>query len=442
MHGLICCLGEAYIKFPTGWRGGELRKKGRFAFILILFLLCAQRPEFATAQSESAPPADRPLHQAGQLPPAIEHESGHSGRRGAETRGQDQKRAVNDGSEDHFSPHRKLLVGVMNGPPWSMQDEDGHWTGITVDLWREVATTLDWDYDFKVSDLDGVMKAAHDGTVDVSAAGLAITSERDAIVDFSDPYFVFNQTVAVNADQQPSFLHILRTAVFSWGFVAVVFLMIAIAIFGGFVLWLLEKEGKSEHYNSTDKKGLFRALFWSTMVLSGRDLPSSTGWKTYPPATFAGRLFGVTWMLLGIALFSLFTAGAASLFTSRQLQAIVNSPDDLRHVKVGTVIGSAAQAYMNRHNIKYVTYETPLQLVNALGDHKIDAAVYGSTTLSYYAKTIPNKIVVLRFSLRQDFAAFPVPQGSPLRKPINRALLQVLESKRWQAIVSHYVTND
>lgn len=337
---------------------------------------------------------------------------------------------------------RKLLVGVIVGPPWSMQDEDGNWSGITVDLWREIATNLGLAYEFKQYDLNNVQKAVQEGAVDVSAAGLAITAEREARFDFSDPYFVFNQTVAVNADQQPGIVQVLRSAIFSWGFVSLLLLILAITLSGGFVLWLFERKGDSEHYGSKDKKAFAKAIFWSVMVLAGRDLPDSIGWKTSAPETSAGRVFGIIWMLIGIMLISLFTAGAASIFTSRQLQSIVNSPDDLRHVKVGTVVGAAAQAILNRRKIQYVTYNTPLDLVKALAEHRIDAAVYGGTTLTYYAKQFNNKVVVLRFSLRQDFAAIPVPSGSPLRKPINRAILQVLESKRWQRIVADYVGSD
>lgn len=342
-------------------------------------------------------------------------------------------------SESGVSPHRKLVVAVMAGPPWSMQDDDGRWTGITVELWREVAAHLNLEYEFKQYDLEGISKAVQDGAVDLAAAGMAITSEREAKFDFSDPYFVFNQTVAVNANQQPTLLQVFRSVIFNWNFFGVMIPIVGITFVGGLLLYLFERKGDSEHYSRKDKAAFFRALFWSTIVLAGRDLPESTGWRISPPKTLAGRVFGIFWMLVGILLFSLFTAGAASLLTSRQLQSIVSSPDDLRHVRVGTVEGAAGQTYMDHRKIHYTSYETPLKLVTALADQRIDAAVYGSTTLAYYAKSMPNKIIVLRFALRQDFAAIPVRPGSPLRKPINRALLQVLESEKWHKIIARYV---
>jgi len=336
----------------------------------------------------------------------------------------------------------KLKVGIMAGPPWSMQDEDGQWTGITVDLWREIATNLHLDYEFKPYDLDGVQRAVEKGDVDLAAVGLAITSERENRFDFSDPYFVFNQTIAINSDEQPNILQVVQSTLVSWSFVALISLIFAMTVLGAFVLWFCERRGDSEHYGPRDWKSFSKALFWSTMILAGRDFPKSIGWNISAPKTLPGRIFGIVWMLSGILMISLFTAGAASVLTSRQLRAIVNNPDDLRHVKVGTVVGAAAEDLLKRRKIKYTTYQTPLELVQALADHRIDAGVYGATTLLYYSKQFNNKIVVLNFSLRQDFAAIPMPSESPLRKPINRAILQVLDSKRWQRTVANYVSNE
>jgi ABC-type amino acid transport substrate-binding protein len=284
--------------------------------------------------------------------------------------------------------------------------------------------------------------------------------------DFSAPYLSANEVVAVRADQQPSLFQVFRTAFLNWSLLVLFLFIVVIMIAGSAVLWLLEHKGDSApirdrwgsdsvfllpdrksnaaHYAGKDRRSFGRSLFWSTMVLSGRDLPKAIGWSTVSPATFAGRLFGIIWMIVGIMLTSIFTATAASVLTSRQLQSIVNSPDDLRRVKVGTVSDSVAHEYLKHQQIKCNNlYPGPLQMLKGLTDHQYDAAVYNSQIMSYYARTaFTNKIVVLRFSLRQDFLAIPMRPGSNLRKPINEAMLQVLESKEWQTILARYLGND
>lgn len=335
----------------------------------------------------------------------------------------------------------KLIVGVVEGPPWSMKDDDGNWVGITVDLWREVAEHLQLGYEFKEYDLDGLLNAVHHRQLDAAAAGIAITAEREKRMDFSDPYFVFNQSIAVSADRREQLLHIIHAELSNFTLLGVCFAIVVITLTGATVLWLLEQKGGNEHYQGRHGKAFAKSLFWSISVLIGRDLPKSIGWTTHAPETRRARLFAIVWMVVGILLFTLFTASAASVLTSRQLQSVVNSPDDLRHVKVGTVKDSAAEAYLLHRNIRHTTYENTTQLLRSLVDHKLDAVVYGGTTLQYYSTTpeFDNKVNVLRFSLRQDFAAIPVPPDSPLRKHISEAILPILESKKWQAIVNKYV---
>lgn len=339
---------------------------------------------------------------------------------------------------------KKLVVGVIDGPPWSMKDDDGIWIGISVDLWREVAEQLHVGYEYKEYDLEGLLNAVERGEVDLSASGLAITAEREKRFDFTDPYVVFNQTIAVNANERPGLLQIIRSELQNRGLIGLSVVFVIITIFGGAVLWALEQQGGSEEYRGRHVKAFLKSLFWSITVLIGRDLPKSLGWTTHAPATRRARMFGIVWMVLGIVLFSLFTASAASILTSRQLQSIVSTPEDLHHVKVGTVKDSASETYLVHKNIKHVAYENTSAMLHGLLNHEVDAVCAGATTLSYYAGTqaFNNKISILRFSLRQDFAAIPVPADSPLRKQISEAILPILESKKWQEIRNKYVPPD
>ena len=339
---------------------------------------------------------------------------------------------------------QKLIVGVMATPPYSMQEEDGTWSGITVDLWKEIAKIIDVDYEFRKVDLHGLLSGLENGTIDVGATGISITSAREAKFDFSDPYLAAAEAVAVNADQQPNVLQLFRSIFLNWNFLKVMFSIVGLTVAGAAVLWLLEHKGGSADYSGRTRKAFGRSLFWSTMVLSGREFPKAIGWSTVSPTTFAGRLFGTIWMMSGIILISLFTATTASLLTSKQLQGAIHDPDDLYHVTVGTVGSSVGYEYLKHRNIKCNhVYPNAVEMLKALTEHKYDAAVFNRHIMSYYARTMYlNKVNVLRFPLRQDFLAIPLRAGSPLSESINMALLQVIESKQWHTIVSTYLGND
>jgi ABC-type amino acid transport/signal transduction systems, periplasmic component/domain len=329
---------------------------------------------------------------------------------------------------------KKLIVAVYDGPPWSMKDDDGQWTGLTVQLWREIALLLDLDYEFKEYDVANLQAALDKGEVDLSAGGLAITTERESKFDFSVPYFIMSQSVAVNADQQPSVVQVITSTLSTSDILKCLFLILLVSLTGALILWLSEKKGNSELYTGRDLRSFGRAIYWSVMVLANRE--------PVTPNSYFARLFEVLWVLVGIVLISLFTASAASLFTARQLQSVVTSSEDLHKTRVGTVQGCAAQKILDHRAIKYIAYETPTELIKALTKHHVDAAVMAGATSSYYSKQLGNKIMVLGFSLRQDFAAIPMPAGSPLRKPINRAILEILDTTRWKKITSEFVPHE
>ena len=59
-------------------------------------------------------------------------------------------------------PGRTLVVGTKEAPPFSMKTEDGTWTGIGIDLWREIAAELDMPFEFRETDLQGLLDGIAD----------------------------------------------------------------------------------------------------------------------------------------------------------------------------------------------------------------------------------------------------------------------------------------
>jgi len=323
-----------------------------------------------------------------------------------------------------------------------MQNDDGTWSGITVDLWKEIAPSIGVDYEFRKFK-KGFMGDLEDRTVDVAATGVSVTADREKKIDFSDSYLSVTEAVAVNADQQPSLLQVLRTTFVNWTLLTPILLILGLTMVGAAILWILEQKGDSEHYKGRSRKAFGESLFWSTMVLTGRELPKSTGWTTTPPTTLSGRVFGVIWMLVGIMLITLITASIASVLTSKQLQGLIHDPDDLRHVTVGTVSESVGYEYLKHRGIKPQVYPGTKKMLEALAAHKFDAAVFNRHMMVYYSRNqYLNKIVVLHIPLKQDFLALPLQAKSPWKEKINEALLDVIETKKWQDIVSNYLGND
>jgi len=334
---------------------------------------------------------------------------------------------------------RVLIIGISEQPPFCIHDGHGNWSGITVDLWRQIAEKLKLRYELRPTDLAGIVKGMDDRTYDLEVCPAFITDIGEQHVDFSAPYFVDDTAIAINADQRPSFMDSARATLSSTPLLLIICAIAAITVGGGVVLWLVEHKGESEHYSGKTRQAFLKSLYWSYSVLSGRDFPSTVGIKAEPPGTVLGRTFALAWTLVGLSLFSLVTAAAASLLTSHQLQAVVTDWDDLKRLRVGTVEQSDAQEYLHDLKIKSTSFDTPLQLVTALTQHRVDAAVFGRAGLVYYGKTaFQNKVFVLPLRSPQSCMGLPMQLGFPLRKRINQVLLHLTASKEWSAVITKY----
>ena len=81
-----------------------------------------------------------------------------------------------------------------------MQDQDGRWYGVSIELYEYVAEELDQRYEYRELPLEGLLQAVVDNKVDVALAALSVNAERETLVDFSKPYFRSSFAVAVREE--------------------------------------------------------------------------------------------------------------------------------------------------------------------------------------------------------------------------------------------------
>lgn len=80
--------------------------------------------------------------------------------------------------------------------------------------------------------------------------------------------------------------------------------------------------------------------------------------------------------------------------------------------------------------------------LQAIVDHTVDAFVFDEIILKYAAKTdFPGRVRVLPGTFDQYVVSMGLPNGSSLREPINRALLEIMEKEKWAGWVKRYTGN-
>lgn len=99
---------------------------------------------------------------------------------------------------DTIKERGKLIAGVkFDTPPFGFMDNNNEVTGFDVDLVKEVAKALDVDVEFVQVTSPTRIPMLSAGNVDMVAASMTHTRERDKVIDFSITYYTGGQSLLV-----------------------------------------------------------------------------------------------------------------------------------------------------------------------------------------------------------------------------------------------------
>ena len=328
---------------------------------------------------------------------------------------------------------RTLIVGTKEAPPFAMKSPDGTWAGISIDLWRQIATDLNLKYEFRETDLKGLLEGVSSGSLDVAVAALTITPEREEAFDFTHPFHTTGLGIATTWKAGNPWIAVIKR-LFSLTFLKVVATLAVLLLAVGMLVWWFERKNNPQQFGGKSARGIGSGFWWSAVTMT------TVGYGDKAPVSIAGRIVGLIWMFAGIIMISGFTAAIASSLTVTQLESPVKGPGDLSKVLVGTVADSTGAFYLRDKRIGYQTYQTALEGLRAVKEDKIQALVYDAPLLRYLINqgfkgslhVLPNTF------LRQDYG-IALPSKSTLRETINRVLLQKISESEWQDTVYKYL---
>lgn len=329
-------------------------------------------------------------------------------------------------------PAKRLTVLVKPAKPFAF-DQGGVPVGYSIDLWKRVAEETKLDYEFKTAvSVPQVIDALKTQSADVGFGALSITAEREAVIDFSHPYYKSGLRILVNAENTKSpFRAFLKLDIFK----ILGLLMVAIVIHAH-ILWFFERRKGSDSFDTNYVDGILNALWWSVCFLI------TLGCENIAPTRVAGRLLAVVWMLAGVAFYSYVTATLTSTMTKDALQSDIRTISDLQGQDVGTVAGSSSVRFLEGNQVTAKAYPDLDAACHALVTGEIKAVVYDEPLLKFYLSNNSNTKLHLVGDLfeKQDYG-FALADKSPLRKEINRALLKLGEEgyfeeleKKWFAV--------
>jgi polar amino acid transport system substrate-binding protein len=221
-------------------------------------------------------------------------------------------------------------------------------------------------------------------------------------------------------------------SVFSSGLMRIILAIFGVIILAGHAIWLVERRNDPEYPRGYFKgvgEGIWRA---------GINLATG-GFGDRTPQTVVGRLIALAWVFLGIILLANFTAAVTSNLTLQNLKGNVSGLSDLPGKRVYAVAGTTSEQYLKDLNLRFKTVGKIEEGYELLDQNQADALVYDAPVLQYYASHLgKGRTQVVGPIFKQEFYGIALPTGSTLREPINRALLDLITSGRYQQIYERY----
>ncbi|HTR03733.1 MAG TPA: transporter substrate-binding domain-containing protein [Thermoanaerobaculia bacterium] len=329
---------------------------------------------------------------------------------------------------------RVWRVGIFEAPPYAMHGADGQWKGLLVELWAEVASELDIQYRFGEASPDEILDdLAHD-RLDIAVAPFATTIERERTVDFTHAFLIQDMAIAVRkGGDEERWLLVARALTTPTAIRLYVGITLLVFV-AGTAIWLLERR-RNPQFSGSAFQGMGSGFWWSGVTTV------AVGYGDKVPITLWGRLVALFWMFLSLILVTAFAAFVTAKLAVAEFGQ-VRGASTLHSGVVGTVEGAAVGELLRRERIRHRVYSSIPKALQGLRSGEVNAVVYGASILEYFVQRETRKdLEVLPQMFDQQILAFPVPDGSPLRDPVNGVLRRFLPQPGWRDLQDKYLSS-
>ena len=344
------------------------------------------------------------------------------------------------GPKPAFSDANRVEVGTIRvatrtAPPFVSYDNETY-GGFTIELLDIVAEQIGADFEiYGVTSNAKLIDDVARGEADLGASAIAITSQREERIDFSQPYFDSGLEIMVPTENRGLLggrLGAVARTLFSVDVLVVCLSLILVLFAAAHVVWLAERRNNPE-FPQSYWPGVWEAFWWAAVTAT------TVGYGDKTPKGVVGRLFGLLWMFVGLFVLAYFTAGIASAFTLDELEGRIAGPADLRGHEVGVIADSLGDEYLKSQGIPAIEYASSGEAYQALIDGSLDAVVHDAAILQHFVTDNSGgdtEIVGLMFAERGfGFALGP---DSELTEAVNRGLISVVESGEYAELYEEW----
>ncbi len=285
--------------------------------------------------------------------------------------------------------------------------------------------TAGWVQVYTVNEL---IKSVQTCKADVAIAGISMTPEREELVVFTYPYYESGLQIMVYKNPDVGSLNLpdifLSSIVFKMLGLGLILLFLM-----GNLIWLLEVRSNPKMPNSYFA-GVWDGMWWGLKMLIKQEYMD-----VEKPNKVLKGLFVMGWMVFGFVLIAEFTTAITTSQTVSHLRPTIDGISELRGKRILTVARSTSEEFLLTELMQDTTVERIDEAYEILLNDQADAIVFDAHLLLFYAEHLGYglvKVVEPIFQVENYWNALP--DGSPLRKPINFPMLRPQSSGRYDTI--------
>ena len=327
------------------------------------------------------------------------------------------------------APIRVSVAPIAAVAEW----KDDRPVGAMVDIWEELSRRLDRDTRYVRADtFMSEIAALTDGTADVALGPLAITEKWERICDLTNPVVHSGLRIAIREQRETGLLAAFR-GLPVWDLLGLTAAVVALAVFSGHLLWWFERGPNPGSFPESYPRGVWEAVWWiaSTVVTGGCD--------NKHVASVLGRAVAFAWMIGGIVLVAAFTGVLTASMTAERVTGSIRSPRDLAGRVVGCQEQSVVVDSLRARGALPREYARMEEALDALQAGEVEAVVSENQQLiTLLSRPDRGGLALVGPMFEPKDYGIAMPTGSPLREPLNTAILQMHEDgtldeimKRW-----------
>jgi polar amino acid transport system substrate-binding protein len=324
---------------------------------------------------------------------------------------------------------QSLKVGTRIVQPF-VTEQDGKLQGFSVELWQALSDVMGKRSAFvKTDTLQNLLDSVEGREVDVAIAAISITAAREEKFDFSQPMFDSGLQIMVRSDGTESgfSLQAIRNLLVTGPMPGLLMLLGLLILIPAHVVWMAERHHPDSLVGQRYFPGIFHSIWWATGAAHGQQADH--------PKSPVGKAVSAISIFVSVIFIAVFTANVTTALTVQQLKGDINGPEDLPGKRVATVSGSTSAAYLRQNGIPMTESPTIAQAIRTLMEKQADAVLFDSPVLLYFAaQEGKNKVNVVGGIFRKEAYGILFAQNSPLRKPVNEALLKLKENGTYDAL--------